>query len=203
MFIAHNIRYMNILQQILSSKIRTEIFRIFFGLNSQETHLRGIERATGFAIGTVRHETNNLVQIGLLKKRIDGNRSYFSANKNHPLYPDIHNIVLKTVGLVDVIKSPLNNQPIQLALLFGSIAAGNFTSDSDIDLFVIGEIGLRQLSANLRDAANKIGREINTVTMTPQEFRNKKANKDHFLTQIISSPKLMIIGNENELAGLV
>ncbi|MFH1853635.1 MAG: nucleotidyltransferase domain-containing protein [Candidatus Neomarinimicrobiota bacterium] len=193
---------MKTLQLILSSKIRAELFRIFFGLNDTEIHLRGIERATGFAIGTVRRETDKLVETGLLSRRSDGNRTYFSVNKTHPLYRDIRNIVLKTTGLVDVIKQPLVNEPIQFAFLFGSIATDNLTPDSDIDLLVIGEIGLRQITASLKDCSSQIGREINVVSMTLTEFKNKKSNKDHFISRILLDPKIMIIGNENELAGL-
>ncbi len=193
---------MNTLSLILSSKVRAEIFRIFFSIDEKEIHLREIERKTGFAIGTVRQETTKLVKNGLLNKRKDGNRTYFIANRTHPLFKDIHSLVIKTSGLVDVFKNSLLDKKIQFAFIFGSIAKGTENSESDIDLFVIGNISLRKISKLLRVSSEKIGREINTITMDEKEFIERKNNKEHFVTQVIESPKIMVIGNEDELEKL-
>ena len=67
-------------------------------------HLREIERQSGFAIGTVRQEAKKLGKLELILKWIEGNRTYFRANRNHPLYNILHNLVLQTSGLVDVFK---------------------------------------------------------------------------------------------------
>ena len=89
---------MNILSKILSSRVRAEYFKIFFGIHSNEFHLREIERISGFAIGTVRQEAKKLEQLELIIKRADGNRTYYKANRNHPLFPALHNLVLQTSG---------------------------------------------------------------------------------------------------------
>lgn len=193
---------MNILAEILSSKVRAEIFRILFGINHNELHLREIERRTGYTIGTVRQEVLKLINSELIMKRVSGNRTYFSANKNHPLFLEIHNLVLKTSGLVDIIKNALNNKSICFSFVFGSMASGNIKQDSDVDLFIIGDIGLRSISKLLKGKNNLIGREINVHTMTEKEFISRKQQKEHFVTRVIESPKLMIIGNEHELAKL-
>lgn len=190
---------MNLLAEILSSKVRAEIFRILFGINSSELHLRAIQRRTGFAIGTVRQEVTKLVNNELISKRVSGNRTYFCANKNHPLFIEIHNLVLKTSGLVDILKQALNNKSIRFAFVFGSIASGNIKEDSDIDIFIVGDIGLRAVSKLLKGQSNLIGREINVHTMIEHEFISRRQQKEHFLRRVLESTKLMIIGNENEL----
>lgn len=191
---------MNILADILSSKARAEIFRVLFGINNNEFHLREIERRTGYAIQTVSREIKNLTKIELINKRIDGNRTYYSANKNHPLFTNIQGLVLKTSGLIDILKSSLNNiNTIYFAFVFGSVASGNIKEQSDIDLFIIGDIGLRETSKLLKGKSNIIGREINVHTFTVQEYLSRQYKNDHFITKIIASSKLMIIGNENEL----
>lgn len=194
---------MNMLAEILSSKVRAEFFRLLFGIHDHEFHLREIERQSGFAIGTVRQEAQKLLRNALLIKRIDGNRTYYSANKEHPLYSDIYSLTLKTVGLRDILLSRLSSADIQIAFVFGSIARGSIRADSDIDLFIIGNTGLRELSGLLGDAADIIGREINIQVMKLQDYSQKKAAKEHFITSVLSSPKLMIIGTEHELANLV
>ena len=193
---------MNILGQILSSNVRAEIFRLLFGVDRKELHLRDIERRSGFAIRTVRQEASKLLRLGLIQERRDGNRVYFKANIEHPLFGDICNLVMKTIGLVEVIQKALEGADISFAFVFGSIAAGAQKPESDIDLFVVGRIGLRGLSKLLKNASDALEREINSNVMTEEEFIKRIQQKEHFVSSVLGSPKLMIIGNENELARL-
>jgi len=111
-------------------------------------------------------------------------------------------MVLKTSGLSDIIRQSLSIDGIEIAFIFGSIAAGSEKHNSDIDLFIIGDISLRSLSKLLKEPVQRIGREINPHIMTREEFVRRKNEKEHFVTTILESPKLMIKGNENELARL-
>ena len=188
------------LSEILSSKIRSEIFRLLFGINRAELHVREIERQTGFSIGTVRQELQKLVKMQLLKTRKDGNRLYYCSNSDHPLFPDIRNLVLKTSGLVEVIKSALKDKEISIAFIFGSIATSQEGARSDVDLMVIGQVNLRSLSSWLNKATEQIGRDINPHVLKEEEFKKRKNQGDHFLSTVLRSPKLFIIGNEDELA---
>jgi len=190
---------MNVLGQILSSNVRAEIFRLLFGLDKQDLHLREIERRSGFAIGTVRQEASKLVRLGLIRRRKDGNRVYFCAETANPLFADICNLVLKTAGLSDVIRKELQEADVACAFVFGSVASGTQKPESDIDLFVIGDIRLRALSKLLRTPCDILGREINAHVMTALEFGKRKRQKEHFVSNVLGSPKLMIIGEEDHL----
>jgi predicted nucleotidyltransferase len=194
---------MNILSEIFSSKIRSEIFRLLFGISNEPLHMREIERRSGLSIGTIQQELKKLVRLELVKTRRDGNRLYHEANKEHPLYPDIRNLVLKTAGLSEVIRRTLTPDPsIKIAFIFGSIARQEEKGKSDVDLMVLGEIGLRQLTGLLSGVSEQIGREINPYAMNIKEFLKRKSAKDHFLTQVLESPKIFIVGTENELAAM-
>jgi predicted nucleotidyltransferase len=194
---------MNILSEIFSSKIRSEIFRLLFGISNEPLHMREIERRSGLSIGTIQQELKKLVRLELVKTRRDGNRLYYEANKEHPLYPDIRNLVLKTAGLSEVIRRTLKPNPsIKIAFIFGSIARQEEKGKSDVDLMVLGEIGLRQLTGLLSGVSEQIGREINPYAMNIKEFLKRKSAKDHFLTQVLESPKIFIVGTENELAAM-
>ncbi|MFZ0132097.1 MAG: winged helix-turn-helix domain-containing protein [Desulfobacterales bacterium] len=96
---------MDVLAKILSSGVRAEIFRVLFGPGAEELHMREIQRRIGFAIGTIQTELRKLLNLDLVRKRRDGNRAYFSANREHPLFIDIHNLVIKTAKLVDVFEN--------------------------------------------------------------------------------------------------
>jgi predicted nucleotidyltransferase len=194
---------MNLLAEILSSKIRSEIFRMLFGVNGEALHVREIERRSGLTIGTIQQELKKLVRLDLIKKRKDGNRLYYEANREHPIYPDIRNLVLKTVGLVDFFREALKTNPnIKLAFVFGSIARHDEKDKSDVDLMIIGDIGMRQLTGVLSGVSDQIGREINPHILRIKEFLKRKSAKDHFLIQVLESPKIFIIGKENELTEL-
>ena len=133
---------MNVLAEILSSKIRAEIFRLLFGTSVEELHMREIERRSGYAIGTIQTELKKLLRLDLVKKRKDGNRLYYRANKENPLYPDIRSLVLKTIGLGDILKNVLRqDSDISIAFVFGSIARHEEMAGSDVDLMVIGKLG--------------------------------------------------------------
>jgi len=190
---------MNTLAPILSSKVRAEFFRLLFGVDRQELYLREIERHSGFAIGTIQQEAGNLLRLKLIRARRSGNRVYFKANIDHPLFVDISNMVLKTDGLAGVIRAALGGADITNAFVFGSFAAGNQKPDSDIDLFVIGNIGFRALSKLLIKSNEQLKREINSNVMTEEEFSQRIRKNEHFVMNVMESKKLMIIGNQNEL----
>ncbi len=190
---------MNILAEIFSSKVRSEFFRILFGLDLKEYHLREIQRLSGFAIATVSQEAQKLTQLELILKREDSNRTYYSANKNHPLYPVLHDLVLKTNGLVQVLEGSLQSDLIEIAFIFGSVSAGEVKTESDVDVFVIGDISLRKLSKLMKEPCLTIGREINPYVLTKKEFIKRKEEKDYFVTRVLESPIIMIKGKEDDI----
>jgi DNA-binding transcriptional ArsR family regulator len=193
---------MNVLAELLSSRVKAEIFRLLLGVFDQELHVREIGRRSGLANATVRQELKRLTRLGLVTGRQDGNRIYYRANQQHPLYLDIRNLVMKTCGMVHVLQQALTQEAVRLAFVFGSIARGADKAHSDVDLMVIGEIGLRQIGKSLSGVAARIGREINPHILGAEEFAKRKKARDHFLTTVLAAPKLFVVGNENELKAM-
>ncbi len=193
---------MSTLAEILSSRVRAEIFRLLFGLNEKELHLRELERQAELSLGTIRQDLQKLVKLDLVQPRRDGNRLYYRANTEHPLYPEIRHLVLKTAGLVEIIKSALDREGIEIAFIFGSLASSKEKAASDVDLMVIGAVGLRALSSRLAGVSAQIGREINPHTLSVEEFRRRRQKGDHFLSNVLESPKLFILGSEHDLEAM-
>jgi DNA-binding transcriptional ArsR family regulator len=191
----------NPLERVLSSKARAEIFRLLFE-EPVELYMRDIERKTGLAIGSVQQVLKDLTKLDLVVARKDGNRLYYSAKLDNPLYIDIHNLVVKTVGLVGVLSRALDDDSIKYAFIFGSLARGEERSHSDVDLFVIGNIGLRRLSELLSKIKSKLGREINPHAMTENEFAKRKRTKDHFVSKVLEDNRIFLKGSDNELKKL-
>jgi predicted nucleotidyltransferase len=193
---------MNTLSKILTSRVRAEIFRLLFGLVEKELHLREIERRSGLTAETIRRDLKKLIKLDLVKTRQDGNRLYYCANKEHPIYLQIHLLVLKTAGLVEVLQKVLERDGIKMAFIFGSVASGTERAASDIDLMVVGDIGLRKLTGWLAGVSQEIGREINPHIMKPAEFQRRREERDHFLSQVLASPKLFVVGREDDLTAM-
>jgi uncharacterized protein len=193
---------MNTLSKILTSRVRAEIFRLLFGLVEKELHLREMERRSGLSAETIRRDLKKLIKLDLVKSRPDGNRLYYHANQEHPIYPQIHLLVLKTAGLVEVLQKVLEREGIKVAFIFGSVASGAERAASDIDLMVVGDIGLRKLTGLLAGVSQEIGREINPHIMKAAEFQRRREERDHFLSQVLASPKLFVVGNEDDLTAM-
>jgi predicted nucleotidyltransferase len=194
---------MNLLAQILSSKVRAEMFRLLFGLSDQPLHMRELARRSSFAIGTIQTEMKKLDTLDLVERRQDGNRVYFRANKNHPLYNDIQQLVFKTSGLVDMLQQALGDaDAIQVAFLFGSAATGKLAAESDVDLMVLGGIGLRNLLSLLAGISDRTGREINPIVMSAAEFRTRVADKEHFIVAVLEGPKYFIKGSADDIRAM-
>ncbi|MEP7326306.1 MAG: nucleotidyltransferase domain-containing protein [Gemmatimonadota bacterium] len=168
----------------------------------QEFYLRELVRATGMAPRTIQVELDKLVASGILAERRHGNRRYLHASRGHPLFSPVREIVLKTAGMVPMLREALEGADVSLAFVFGSVAAGTAGAESDIDLVVVGKTGLRSLSPRLTRAQTELGREINPIVWTPDELRERIAGADPFLARILANPKLMILGEAHDLEGL-
>lgn len=193
---------MNSLQTIFSSKVRAEIFRVLFTSQATALHLRELARQCHLHEATVRQELEKLTAINLVNSHRDGNRKIFRANLAHPVYPEIRNLVLKTTGIVELLQTALAKDDIEISFVFGSIAEGTEAPESDVDLMVLGNIGLRKLSARLMKMGDRIGREINPHVMTRAEYRKRIHEHDHFATHVLSGPKLFIKGSAHDLVAM-
>jgi len=187
---------------VLFPQIRAEVLRLLFADASRELHLRDLTRQSGLGLGTMQGELEKLSKADLVTSRRDGNRRYYRANASHPLFPDLQQLVLKTSGLREVLADALKGvKGIEVAFVFGSLAAGAGKAASDVDLLVIGDASLRALAPGLRRASERIGREINPVTMTAAEYA--KGRKKHpLLLDIADKEKLFILGGADELERL-
>lgn len=187
----------------LFPKTRAEILRLLFETGDQEIHLRDLARLAALSPAALQKELTSLAAKELVLTRRDGNRLYYRANTAHPLYPELRGIVLKTSGLAAELGRALAPvEGIDLALIFGSVAAGSATGQSDVDLLVIGNTGLRKLTPALRGVADSLGREINPICLTAAEWREKRLKNDAFAARVFAEPKLWLKGGPDALAAM-
>ena len=161
--------------------------------------MRELARKAALSDGTVRQELGRLEGLGVVTVRRSGNRAYYRAESSHPLYRDLRSLVLKTSGLVEVLREALQGSDIHLAFVFGSVAAGTESAGSDVDLMVVGSTSLRQVTKLVAASASRIGREINPHVLTVDELGKRKRKGDHFISSILRSPRLFVIRDDDEL----
>ena len=116
-----------------------------------------------------------------------------------PFTQNIRNLVLKTDGIVELLREVLVSSDIKLAFVFGSLAAGSEKPESDLDIMVVGKVSLRQLGKLLSGISTRVAREINPHVFSAEEFSQRIKTRDHFISTVMAGPKMFVIGNEDEL----
>lgn len=184
---------------------RQGVLRLVFGHTDRRFYQRQIIRSIRLGSGTVQRELERLAGAGILTRTIEGRQTYFQANRNCPVFDELHGLIRKTFGVAQVLQGGLAAiaAKVQLAFIYGSMATGTETTDSDVDVMVVGErVSMQDVVSAVTDAQRDLGREVNPSVYRTEEFCRKLAQGQHFLSSVVSGPKIFLIGDENELAGL-
>lgn len=192
------------LGSLLFGETRRAILALLYGHSDEQFYLRELVRRTETALGAAQRELSLLTSGGLVQRVRRGNQVYYQANASNPIFAELKSILTKTTGVRDVIQKALEPllARIKVAFVYGSVAKGEETVSSDIDLMVIGDVEFREVVSCLTDIENKLGREINPTVYPPEEYKNKLREKNHFLTSTLREKKIFVIGDEDELRRL-
>jgi predicted nucleotidyltransferase len=189
------------LASILFKDYRRRVLGLLLLHPDQSYHVREIARLTGTVAGTLHKELAQLESVGILEKKKTGNQLFYNANQRCPIYQELVGILKKTSGIVDVLSqalAPLADK-IKIAFVFGSIAKGKETSASDVDVIVVGQLKFSDLVNALYPAQEIIQREINPKLFSDSEWQAALEQKNAFIKDVLTGPKLFIIGDENDL----
>jgi predicted nucleotidyltransferase len=184
---------------VLMPKTRQRLLGALFGQPHRAWYAAELARQLGLLRSGVQRDLRALSGAGLLKTHRKGRMVFFQANEEAPVFPELHGLILKTIGLVEALRdvlAPLAGE-IRLAFVYGSIAAAREQPDSDIDLLIVGTIQRIRLSRLLQETGQRLGRQINSAFYSPAEFAAKR--KQHFLAAVLDKPKLFVIGTERDL----
>ena len=188
------------LSDLITSKTRVKILRVFLAAPDEMYHVRECVRRTHEEINAVRRELLLLEKKGVLNREQRANRVYYSLSKDYPFYFDLLRIGIKTIGLGQAI---LDNRAklgkIKFAMFSGRFARHIKESPEDVDLMVVGTIVLPELAILVRNEEMRLGTEINYTAMTEDEFKFRKQRNDPFLVGILSRSRVMLIGDEEAM----
>ncbi len=152
----------------------------------------------------VSRELARLEKTGVLILTTEGKQKYYQANRGSPVFNELHGLIVKTVGVADVLRTALAPamERIKVAFIFGSIASRTEERTSDIDMMIVGTISFGDVVSLLSSAEEKLGREVNAVVYPIAEFKKKVKEDHHFVKTVLEDEKIFVIGDEGELRRL-
>ena len=186
---------------LFPNRYRRAVLSMLLMNPERRVHLRELARLTGASPGTLKKELDALTEAGLLNVQRVGNQTHFSANAQHPVYPELSGLIRKTTGLHDVLARALEPlaDGVVAAFVFGSVASGTEAAHSDVDLMVIGTASFGEVVNAVYEAQAAIGREINPKVMKREEWQAKRSADQAFLNEVMHKPKLFILGTADDL----
>jgi predicted nucleotidyltransferase len=184
----------------LFTKTQQRVLGLLFGKPDKSFYMTEIFRAAQMGRGTVRRELDRLEAAGLVQVSQAGNQRHYQANPESPIYDELLSIVRKTFGVADVIRDALQavDDQFDAAFVYGSVAKGEDTATSDIDLMVVsGELAYADLMAALEPAETQLARPVNPTIYTPEQISAKLRDDNVFVKRVMEQPKLWIKGTED------
>ncbi len=183
----------------LFPKVRQRVLAVLFGSPDRSFYTNEVIGLAQSGAGAVQRELAGLAEVGLLTVRKQGNQKHFQANAASPVFAELRGLVLKTMGLADVLRTalaPLAPQ-IERAFVFGSIAKQQDTARSDVDLLVVSNtLGYGDVFAALEGASQTLGRTINPALYSAADFRARQQSDNAFINRVMQQPKIWLIGQE-------
>jgi predicted nucleotidyltransferase len=188
--------------EVLFSTLRREVLFAML-LHPQKTwYLSQLARHLDAAPSHLHRELAALVEAGILTRRVEGRQTYFQANPECPLLPELTGLVRKTMGAPAVLEKALRplRAKIRCAFIHGSVARGTEEPASDVDLVVVGSLGISDLLSPLRRAERALGRPVNPTIYPPAELARKFKAGHHFVRSVVEDPaKLFVVGTARDL----
>ncbi len=184
-------------------RVSREVLGLLASVPGQELHTREIARRVGADAHAVQRALEQLMSADLVRSRRLGNLRLWSIRRESPLLPAVRELLRQTTGAAEELRKPLAKmRGVHAAFLFGSYASGKDDLRSDIDLFVVGDVDWKALSAVTTRLAGNLGREINPVVWTIEGFGQPSPRQRTFLTNVLRQPRIWLLGDDDELERL-
>jgi predicted nucleotidyltransferase len=187
----------------LFTKVQQRVLAVLFGNHERSFYANELIALVSSGSGAVQRELAQLEAAELVTVKRMGNQKHYQANPLSPVFSELRGLILKTSGLVDVLRTslaPLAPQ-IEGAFIFGSVTKNKDTAKSDIDLFVITQhLTYRELFSALEPATGRLGRVVNPTVYSRIEFDRRLRDGNAFVKRVMAQSKLWIIGDDSEFS---
>ncbi len=196
---AHHIEPVG-LADALFTTTQQKVLGLLFGQPERSFYTKELIRLARSGSGAVQRELRCLASSGLIRMTRIGRQVHYQANPDSPVYRELVEIMRKTVVLAEPIRQALDPlaSRINLAMVFGSVARGTDTADSDIDLLVVSDdLMWQELYVALQPIEARLDREISPALYTVQEFNANRAAENPFLSRVLAREHLILVGEED------
>lgn len=188
----------------LFSTTQQRVLSLLFGQPARSFFTKEMIDLAGGGRGAIQREIDGLFRSGLLVQTTRGNQKHYQANPASPVYAELCSIASKLLGPADALRqalAPLADE-VDLAFLYGSVAARRDTANSDIDVLIVSDaLTLEKTYATLAPAEAHLGRKVNPTLYTTSEFRKRIAKANPFLSKILAGETIALIGDKDAVAG--
>jgi predicted nucleotidyltransferase len=186
-----------VLTKLFGSRVRAKVLSWLLCHPDERFFVRQLKPILGEDATHIGRELARLEKPGIVTKEASGNRTYYQANAACPIFPELRGLVLKTVGLGDVVREALTplGGGIRAAFVYGSMASGEAGPGSDVDLLVVGDVDEMALHRAVGEAEKVLARTVNYTLLSGAEFRRRRREKGGFLARVLRGPKIAILGD--------
>ena len=189
------------LADALFPKVRQRVLAVLFGAPDRSFYANEVIALAQSGTGAVQRELADMSAAGLLTVRKQGNQKHYQANADAPVFAELRGLVLKTMGVADVLRAalaPLAAQ-IEQAFVYGSVARQQDTAHSDVDLMVVSRgLSYGELFGALEAATQTLGRTVNPTLYTPDDIAKRIAQDNAFVSRVLQQPTVWLIGNQEQ-----
>lgn len=192
------------LADALFPRVRQRVLALLYGNPDRSFFSNEVVALAQSGTGAVQRELASLSQAGILTVTSRGNQKHYRANKTAPVFNELHGLVLKTSGLVDVLRSalaPLASQ-IEAAFVFGSVAKRTDTAASDVDVMIVSNaLGYADVFSALETVTGRLSRKVNPTLYSGAELAKRIKQNNAFATRVLTQDKIWLIGSDEALYG--
>jgi len=191
------------LADALFSPVQQRVLALLFGQPERSFRSSEVIELAGSGTGAVHRQLVRLAESGLVTATRVGNQKHYQANRDAPIFAELHGLVVKTIGLVGPLEKALApfREHMHAAFVYGSIAKGADTALSDVDVMVLSDdLSYADLYNALQDAEATLQRPVHVSLATAEEWKRKLAAGNPFVTKVQAQPKIPLIGSADDLA---
>ncbi len=182
--------------------VQQRVLGLLFGQPERRFQSAELIRLVKGGTGAVHRQLARLAAVGLVTVTRSGNQKYYQANRESPIFAELHGLIVKTVGVAEPLRRALKAQAgeIRAAFVYGSVAKKGDKAGSDIDLMVISDtLRYPDLFQTLQKAETVLARTVNPTVLTVSDWRARRARKDSFVSRVAAQSKLFVIGSDDDL----
>jgi predicted nucleotidyltransferase len=186
----------------LFTRTQQSVLGLLFGQPGHSFYTNEIIKKSGGGSGAVQRELSRLMRSGLITVERIGSQKHYQANRDAPLFQELCSVVNKTVALVEPLKAVLHPflPDIEMAFVCGSVAKGEDTASSDIDLMIVSDsLTYANVFPALEGASVELHRKVEPTLYSRGELAKRIKADNSFVRRVLAQPKIWIIGRECEL----